>query len=168
MKNVISTIILIATLGVASAQTDQGGWLVGASSDFSFTSTKIKGADERVSVLNFDTGVGYFLTDNLAAGLSIAFNRTKIGEFKETNTSVGPFARYYLGGTFFVGAGYDFTSSKIDAKASGSLLSFEVGYPIWLGERAALEPSLNYIIGSGDLNEDQSTFGLAVGFNLYL
>ena len=169
MKRVIFTTILIAAFGVADAQTDQGGWLIGASSDLSFTKTKRGDAD--ASTFNFDTGAGYFLADNLVAGLNIGFEKSdELLGVDITTTAIGPFARYYLGGTFFVGAGYAATSMKLDGlgdAVKGSLLAFEAGYPIWLGDNVALEPGLNYSIGSGDLYEDTSIFGVDVGFSLY-
>lgn len=169
MKKLLFTMTMIAAFGVANAQTEQGGWLVGASTNLGFTSTSIDGADDNVSNFNLDTRAGYFLMDNLAAGLDLSFQNVKEGDDKFSLTVIGSFVRYYVGGNFFLGAGYGAASAKSDDDdaVKGGLLSLEAGYPIWFGDNVALEPSLNYGIGSGDLFEDVSIFGLAVGFSLY-
>ncbi|MEP1094721.1 MAG: hypothetical protein ABJG78_06395 [Cyclobacteriaceae bacterium] len=169
MKRLLFTMTMVAAFGVASAQTEQGGWLLGASTNLGFTSTSVDGADDNFTTFNLDTRVGYFLMDNLAAGLDLSFQNEKQGDDKFSATVIGPFARYYFGGTFFVGAGYGAASAKNDDDdtVKGGLLSLEAGYPIWFGDNVALEPSLNYGIGSGDILEDTSIFGLQVGFSLY-
>ncbi|MEP5610740.1 MAG: hypothetical protein ABJP45_00750, partial [Cyclobacteriaceae bacterium] len=106
MKKFLFTMTLIAAFGVANAQTGEGGWLVGASSNLGFSSTSIDGASDNVSNFNLAGRAGYFLMENLAAGLTLGFSNTKQGDNKTTITSIGPFARYYVNGTFFLGAGY--------------------------------------------------------------
>ena len=156
---------LIAAFGVANAQTEQGGWLIGASSNLGFTSQKHKDADDATNTLNFDVKAGYFLMDNLAAGLDFGYFNSKTGDAEAGLTNIGLFARYYFNGTFYAGAG--FTSTSVKDGDSGSWINLEAGYPVWMGDNVALEPSLNYSIGGGDLYEDVSSFGLNVGFSLY-
>ncbi|MEQ9404229.1 MAG: outer membrane beta-barrel protein [Cyclobacteriaceae bacterium] len=172
MKKFFLTMTMVAVFGIATAQTEQGGWLIGASTNLGFTSTSVDGVDDNESEFNLDGKAGYFLIDGLAAGLNLSFSNNKQGDDKTTVTAIGPFARYYVNGTFFVGAGYASTSVKSDDGTTsntvkGGLLSLEAGYPIWFGDNVALEPSLNYGMGSGDLLKDTSFFGLAVGFSLY-
>ncbi len=96
---------MIAAFGVANAQTGEGGWLVGASSNLGFSSTSFDGVDDNSNSFNLNGRAGYFFMENLAGGLAIGFANTKLGDNKTTSTSIGPFARYYVNGTFFVGAG---------------------------------------------------------------
>lgn len=171
MKKLLFTTALVALVGVASAQTDQGSFVFGADSNLSFVSSSIDGQDDNVNEFSLDVVAGYFLMDNLAAGLLVGFENASQGDYSESATIVGPWARYYVGGTFFLGAAYGAVSSTVDDgesefDVSGGLLSFEAGYPIFLGDNAAIEPSLNYTTFSGDF-DGQSSFGLEVGFNLY-
>lgn len=172
MRKILFSMIAVVSFSVATAQTEQGGWLIGASTDLSFTSNSFDGVDDNINTFVLDTRVGYFLIDGLAAGLDLSFTNSTFGDNKSTITAIGPFARYYVDGTFFVGAGYAAASNKFDngstdTTTNGGLLTLELGYPIWLGDNVALEPTLNYGVGSGDLLEDNTIFALAVGFSLY-
>lgn len=156
----------------ANAQTDQGGWFVGASTNISFNSTSFDVVDDNVNTFNISGRAGYFLMDNLAGGLSVSFSSFSFRNLTETDLSIGPFARYYFNGTVFAGVGYAFQNSTLDdgvtdISESGGQLSFEVGYPIWVVDVIAIEPAINYSVGTGDLNRDTSTFGVAIGFDLY-
>ncbi|MDE0472314.1 MAG: outer membrane beta-barrel protein [Ekhidna sp.] len=166
MRSLISTIVLVAAFGVASAQTDKGRWVVGGSANLSDTST---GAD---GIFNLNIRGGYFLADNFAAGLNLIYIDDN-DVFGSRIYGIGPWVRYYYGG-FYAGVGYDFESVKFnvdlfDESASGTQLKLEAGYPVFIfGETVALEPSLNYWIGGGDLYEDSANaFGTRVGFFLY-
>lgn len=171
MRKLLFSAAFVALLGMANAQTEQGGWLVGASSNLSFTSVSVDGVDDNTSNFNLDTRAGYFVMDNLSVGLLLGFDNTSQGDNSSTDTTIGPWARYYVGGSFFVGAAYGATSSKFESggteiKSSGGQLIFEAGYPIFMGDNVAIEPALNYVTGSGDF-DGQSAFGLGVGFMLY-
>lgn len=171
MKKLLLSAALVAAFGFAvNAQTDEGGWVVGGSSNLSFSSTSIDGADDNLNVFNIETRAGYFLMDNLAAGLNIGFSSTKQGDSEFKQSAIGPWARYYFNGTFYGGLGIDFTS--VDAgggSVSGNLIKLEAGYPIFIGggETVAIEPALNYWLGGGDANDGQNTFALSVGIFAY-
>ena len=175
MKKLLLTTALVAIFGVASAQTDQGGWVVGGSGNLSFSSAD-DGSDDNLNEFNLDVRGGYFLMDNLAAGLNLGFYSFKRGDNDGSIFGVGPWARYYFNGTFYAGAGIDFDSYKAgdEDSVSGSLIKLEAGYPIFIGgETVALEPALNYWIGGGDLYDEGSSFALngafalSVGFFMY-
>ncbi|MEO9871047.1 hypothetical protein [Ekhidna sp.] len=173
MKKVLLTIALVAVFGfAANAQTDQGGWVVGASSNLGFSSQSVDGVDENGSTFILDVKAGYFLIDNLAGGLNLGYSSIKqVGSEDALNTTeIGLFSRYYFNGTFYAGLGFDAVSAKFGDgdSVSGTQINIEAGYPIFIGgETVALEPSLNYSLGGGDLLEDSSTFGVNVGFFLY-
>ena len=110
----------------------------------------------------------------MATGLNFGFSNTKQGYFKNSLIGIGPFTRYYVGGTFFLGASFLALSGKIEnghlgseEKISGNALAFEAGYPIWIVDNVAIEPGLNYAITFGDDIDNNNSFGLKVGFNLY-
>ncbi|WP_436517421.1 outer membrane beta-barrel protein [Ekhidna sp. To15] len=172
MKKLILTASLIACIGIAQAQTEKGGWLIGATSSLGFNSTKFDGVSDRQTSFNIGGLGGYFLMDNLAAGLNVGYSSAKQGNSKGSSTLIGPFARYYVNGTFFVGASFSAASSKFDAglgetKTNFTVLAFEAGYPIWIVDNVAIEPSLNYGMSSGDDITNSNSFGLNVGFSLY-
>lgn len=172
MKKLVFALGMIACFFTAQAQTEQGGWLVGANSNLSFTSTSADGIDDNQSNFNLSVQGGYFLADNLAAGLRLGFFSSKLGDNKSTSTSIGPFARYYVNGEFFFGASFVAVSSKLDNGVDDfttnfTQLAFEAGYPIWIVDNVAIEPSLIYGINSGDDIINTRTFGVNIGFALY-
>lgn len=171
MKKLLLTISLFVSIG-ALAQTEKGTWLISGSTDLSYTSTSFDGFSDNVNSFDLTTRAGSFVADNLVLGLDLSISTAKQGDNKSTLTSIGPFFRYYVEGGFFVGAAYSAATSKFksgtfDDSESGGLLAFEAGYPIWLLDNIALEPSLNYGVGSGDLFDGTSAFGLNIGFGLY-
>ncbi len=171
MKKLILTTLIVATFTVACAQTEQGRWVVGVSSNLSFGSTNVDGANDNISNVHLSGQAGYFIMDNLAAGLTLGVGASRQGELKTSSTSIGPFARYYINGVFYVGAGYTTTSGKSKNGSTttnefdGGNLLLEAGYPVWLGENVAIEPGLNYLLGTGDIN--RSTLAATAGFRLY-
>ena len=170
MKKIVLILAVIGSLGVANAQTEQGGWVIGASSNLGYSSTNFAGSDNATN-FNVDGRAGYFIIDNLSLGLLLEFSRSSQGDISLTTTQIGPWARCYPGGRFFLGASFSASSTTADSgsgevKANGGNLMFEGGYPVFLGDNVAVEPALNYSIGTGDFDES-STFGAAVGFTLY-
>jgi hypothetical protein len=171
MKKSLLSLALVAFVGIASAQTQQGGWVVGASSQLGFSSNSQDGVADNESVINLGTRTGYFVIENLSIGVLLNYTNSSQGDFKSTDTAIGPWARYYVGGQFFLGAAYGAVSGKTGSggsefKTSGGVLIFEGGYPIFMGDNVAIEPALNYSSGSGDFEGD-SSFGLGLSFMLY-
>ncbi len=176
MKKLLYSLTMILVFGFANAQTDQGTVLLGASSNLGFTSTSIDGSDDNQNNFNFDLGVAPFVGDHFAFGLNLLVSSSSIGDSKTSSTAVGPFTRLYPGvnNSFFVGVGYAALSTKFESSSSfirdstdkGGLLSFEAGVPIWIGDSLALELSMGYSIGSGDL-KNTKIFGMAFGFNFF-
>ncbi len=164
--------MFVLSLTIVKAQTEEGGWLAGASSNLSFSSTSIDGVDDNRSSFNLSTRGGYFFIDNLVGGLTLGLSSSKQGDFKTSSTTIGPFARYYVNGTFYVGAGYTAVSGETESGSttvsdfSGGNLLLEAGYPIWIVDSVAVEPGISYTSGTGDINS--SIFAVAVGFNIYL
>ena len=64
----IFIVAMLLTASVAFAQTESGGFLVGASSELSFSSTSIDGVDDNLTTFSLNTQAGYFVIDNLAVG----------------------------------------------------------------------------------------------------
>ncbi len=156
MKKVLLTAALVAVFGfAANAQTEQGGWLVGASSNLNFTSQDAGGGS--VSVFDLDVKGGYFLMDGLAAGLNINYSSFD----GESSSAIGIFGRYFVNDAIFAELGY--TALSDDA---GGLIPITAGYAAFLSDNVAVEPSLNYTLGTGN-SDEFSAFGINVGFSLY-
>lgn len=171
MKKILVVVTMLVS-SIAYGQFESGGLVVGASSNLSFTSNSQDGVDDNTNVFSLNTQVGYLVIDNLAVGALIGYENESQGDFSQSSTVIGPWARFYLGGAF-IGAAYGSVSSKFDfgsgstGELSGGQLLFEAGYPIFIGDNVALEPALLYSSGSGDF-EGSSSIGAAFGFTLYL
>ena len=171
MKYLMTTTAILFCLSVR-AQTEQGGWLVSSSTGLSFTSTSIDGASDNTNAFNLIGGAGYFAADNLSTGLIVVFNNTSIGDQSSRSVAIGPWIRYYVEGTFFAGISYQVVTSKVEsggfeATGSGGQFLIEAGYPIFVRENIAVEPSVSYLLGTGD-SDGLTIFSLGVGFSLFL
>ena len=87
MKQLITFLFTTFLVSTLSAQTEQGKILIGASSNFNFGSVKltdIEGVDESdlpdmtSSSSEFSFDGGYFVVDNLALGLFISSESSKL------------------------------------------------------------------------------------------
>ncbi|MEN9444498.1 MAG: hypothetical protein RIS47_1388 [Bacteroidota bacterium] len=191
MKKLISILAIVAlvlSVGTAMSQTTQGNYLVGGASALSFSSNKVtpeydgeKGDDSKSSSFDFSPQVGYFVMDNLAVGLDLAYSSTTDKgdvDVTSTTTVVGVFGRYYLAGEKFrpfaqAELGYAANSIKMDEtyKFSGLVYSAEVGAAYFLTESISLDLSLAYSAGSLTNSDDSkyktkmSIFGFNAGLS---
>ena len=118
--NVITVFLFLICIKLVNAQTDKGRMLLGVSSDlgligadlldfgYSSTKSKLDGAsyveDNATKITNISLlpKFGYFVADNLAFGLDVAFASAKAkGGISDTEStsrllSTGPFVRYYI------------------------------------------------------------------------
>ncbi|MGY6743994.1 MAG: outer membrane beta-barrel protein [Cecembia sp.] len=192
----------------AMAQTEKGKMLLGAGThigfsngigmmDMYFTNTTREFADgtseERSSYnIFFAPKVGYFLIDNLAAGIDLAFGwgmtEIPIGDFtvKSNNAlfGAGPFVRYYVPkgkilpfaevNTLF---GNQRTRTDIagDDESNTGITSFGGGFglALLLGERSSFDLLLNYSSNRANFESDgfytrQNTIGIKFGYTIFL
>ncbi len=151
MKKVTLVVLLVANVMAAMSQTEKGSKLIGASfftmgfssQDYSSTSSSPVGYEDKSKTNNFNVGVSpsvaWFVKNNLAVGFTVAVayehSQTKYPEnlysgsskntSNGTNYSVGPYARYYVGGTdkgkLFaeVDASIGFYAGKVKYTSSG-------------------------------------------------
>jgi outer membrane protein len=185
MKKILMLVTVFCFLAfqVINAQTDKGRIIVGISSTASlsgkgsdimglgFSSTKYvspsgtSSAADKSSFLNLIPKVGYFIIDNLAAGLDLTISTyaTKYSDkTKSTGTllCVGPFARYYvplnldkfrpfaelnagIGGTK---SKYTSSSTTLSSehKSGVFLIGFWAGMAMPLGDRVTFDAMLGY------------------------
>ncbi len=156
-------VIVFLFANAAFAQIQKGAFLVGASSNFGYSSTSYENSDDNVNLFSLNLKGGYFVIDDLTFGLSFGYNKFSVGDNDASTTSVGFFGRYYVNGKFFAGMGYN--SSKAEGADAINRVPFEIGYAAFLNNNIAVEPSLSYAIGVSDNKSNQ--FALNVGFALY-
>ena len=157
MKKLIAVSALLCMMHVsAMAQIEKGAIFIGASSNFGYNNLS-PDSSSGFTVMNLDLKGGYFIINNLAVGLNVGY--VKIDEYSEM--SFGGFARYYIAGKFFAGAG--FTSISPEEGDSTTEIPVEIGYAAFITDNIAIEPGLSYVIGDG-----YEKFGPNVGFSLYL
>jgi hypothetical protein len=143
----------------ASAQIEKGTVLISAGSNFNYTNY-MPTSGSSTGTTNLDLKAGYFLAENFTLGLNFGY----VGSTGSSATTIGAFGRYYPGGKFFVGAGYNSVAyGSGGTTTSKGQLSLEGGYAAFINKFLAVEPALNYASGDG-----YSQIGVAVAFSIYL
>ena len=159
MKKVLLTVFAAFVVFAASAQVEQGTWLLSGGSNLDFTvNDEDQGDDSDFTVA---ARGGYFVIENLAVGLNLGLYKNS--EADDALVGVGPFARYYFMGKIFAGAGVTFVSA---GDYSETQIPLEVGYAAFLNKVVAIEPALNFTSYGGDASG--SSFGVNVGISVYL
>lgn len=81
MKPVLAIVIVLFSSVAAKSQLAKGTWLAGGTADFSTSDISIwnSGLSSKKTTIHFgfSPGIGYFLTDKLAAGLRPTFSWEK-------------------------------------------------------------------------------------------
>ncbi len=162
MKKIILTLFGGFIISFSFGQIERGAMLVGASSNFGLNrENPSPSTGNHITTLNLDVKGGYFVINNLAAGLRFNYNRTYRDGPSYGSTSVGIFGRYYYQGKFFGGIGI--TSVGPSSGNTYTEFPIEVGYAAFITKNIAIEPSLNFVKG-----DSQNVIGLNFGFSLYL
>lgn len=155
-------LLFIADMILAQA-VGQGAWMVGGSA--SFSSTKLKDANESSTEFILNPNLGYFIADDLAIGLGLTLDSDSpaIGE-STTNFALGPFIRFYFVDAIFAQAGLGLGLGDLEYTD----IDLGIGYSWFLNNSVAIEPRLFYKIHGedGDAN-DANTFGLSVGIQAF-
>ena len=142
MKNYLFIIALLTT-SIIFAQTEKGKFVVSGSTGLGFgnISSELRyygvldaGDEYKTSTFSFTPGVGYFVMDNLAVGLSMGYSKStkkwvRDGDTdSQSQTLLMPFAGYYfpIGGSFRpflqIGLGYDSRLVKEESNNLGVLV----------------------------------------------
>ena len=181
--------LIIISIGMLNAQTNQGNFLLGLSSDIfslGYTTTKTKSdaggseeADKSFNV-NLSPKIGYFLIDNLAIGLDLGVEFVTInsGDYNHSGTyiSAGPFVRYYVPTSkvlpfFELGGSIGSMDTNNVIKYGGG-----IGLAAPLGERVMVDVLAGYHSVTYKDREDNAdnerrvmgTLGLNIGFTILL
>lgn len=168
-KHVLCALALVTIAAAASAQTEQGNFLVGGNLELNTGKN-----DTRVTV---SPSAGYFFIDNFAAGANVSLNVSKLGDIKSTGVAAGPFARYYFGTMNvrpFAHADLGFTSSKTKLSANnsrtetGSNYFLGGGLAAFINRNVAIEGLAGYRHTALKDEEGSGGFNLRIGFQVYL
>lgn len=157
---------------VSKSQISKGNWLVGGSANLS--STKYKpdiGSDEKITEINLNSDIGYFIANKFNIGLKpgltyrkAIFENTRLSE---TLFRIGPFVRYYflpndkivnvvIEGAYQYGISSNSANESKFSIFSGPVVYFNtaVGLEFLLGYSAS-----DYSTGGGKSNSLQASIG---------
>lgn len=173
-KSLFFALLLAGAAFSASAQTEQGNFLVGGNLQLNTAKNNTQ--------ITVSPNAGYFFADNFAGGVNLNFGYSKVGQssvtnsYKTTRFDIGPFARYYVGTTNlrpFLHANVDFTSSKTKVTTQTSTSNgvgyfFGPGVAAFLNRNVALEGLIGYDHFAYKNQEGSGGLALKVGFQIYL
>jgi hypothetical protein len=199
MKRLLLLTCLVSITSASFSQINKGQWFMGGNAGFNSTNDKGSSMYGKIksTSLQLSPGVGYFITDKLAAGARISLvnykEKQKIpnGNFEHSYTQVilSPFVRYYfLPKTeklnLFADAGYTYGKIKLkemyyippivgdlsympEGRTNGYYIS--AGPAIFLTPHTALELTLSYNYNKHkDYNFSKSSFMAGIGFQIHL
>jgi outer membrane protein len=172
MKRVF-LIIAIASFSSAIVAQEQGEFLLSGATGLNYGSLTINdiepgdlgGTEVTTSTLELEISAGYFVTDELAVGITIVSESEQqkadygsgggTSEDKESTTLIGPMLRYYIAETGLFGQlSYLFGSNKAESSSGSSsytdelkvsALGFGLGYGISLSDDVRLSPQISYL-----------------------
>jgi len=197
MKKLFLLVVLLSS-SVIFSQTEKGKIVLTGATGLQFVSSNIEFEYDGQSVGDFDTssfsflpGVGYFVMDNLAVGLSANFTSTtqkdQGDKYTISSTMLLPTALYYfpVEGNFKplvqVGVGFMSTKEKEsydggsdDFKMSGLAISFGGGASYFINNTVSFNFGLSYTLANMKNNEDsdlvqiQKNLAANIGISLFL
>lgn len=181
MKRTIMILLNCTILSLAArGQITRGNWMVGGDASFSLDHTHYENdelpTDHGYRAL-ISPGVGYFLTDKLAAGLKTDFsfqpyqNATGPTETRYTLIA-GPFLRYYFLPAeniinIFGGAAYEHRF-RLPYGISSNIYSVFGGPAFFINSSVAAELLAQFEYSKDQENGKIRIFGLNAGFQIYL
>ncbi|WAC03464.1 autotransporter domain-containing protein [Lacinutrix neustonica] len=194
LKSMLTLVITVITFSTFAQDgftpRAQGNFLANGSIGIISTSEKAKFEGTTSDVgstfqITATPKVGYFITDNIVAGLEIEVrtSTTKFEGIDEKVTSdgiaVGPFAGYMFDNGLFAEATVGFGSNKTstiigDIESSVFAIRGTAGYAFFFGDHISVEPAINYTNqsqkpkgGDGDNKTILNTIFFSAGFTAY-
>lgn len=163
-KSLYTLLLVIASVSVATAQTEKGRWTAGANvGNLSYQDQNTL----RSFAANLTPSAGYFVANGLLIGtglplsLSSSNNRNIRNNTLSTGIGLSPFIRYYFGPSAlkpYAGFFYSYVRSSIsyktplgDVSGTGysSTLAPTLGIAYFVNRNIALNAGLNYTIRTG-------------------
>ncbi|NOS91469.1 MAG: autotransporter outer membrane beta-barrel domain-containing protein [Cyclobacteriaceae bacterium] len=191
IKRIVLGIVFLSCSNLLFAQFEKGGFMVGGNVSANFsevTNTNSIYSSYNVESFFFQPRVGYFVMDNLSAGIGIAYSSRKetykVSSFYFSSNSISatPFVRYYLSKFYFEGSlGFGSTQSEDNfnngnvSTRKGSINNWALvgGYTFLLNKYVAIEPQVGYqkVVQSTDgsnYSQTNSGFFLQLGVQVYI
>lgn len=170
MKKLLLSLLILLSISSVFAQTEQGKFLVGASSNLNFVTNSSRdffdGEDvNRVSKANtyqISPVIGYFVADNISIGLALNLSgaSTKFtsdfgeNESKNNSFSISPFFKYYFtegnfkpffGGGVGLGTGkFERITNGFESKSLSVFFNLNAGVAYFINDKVSIELGLNY------------------------
>jgi hypothetical protein len=165
MKKSVFTLLVFFVIAIsASAQTEEGNWMVGGNLELNTAKTN--------TTIVFSPMLGYFFANNFAAGAMVDLDYMKRGDSKTTTWGFGPFARYYFGTMNIrplIHGQWSYISTKTTSVSNGSEFFVAGGLAAFINRNVAIEGLAGYDYtklrhsgtGSGG-------FKMKIGFQVYI
>ncbi len=184
-KIIFAAMVVLCAFISSRGQTEKGSFVVGGSSDLSFSFHKYSYDDGSEKDRNFGIypEAGYFIADGLAVGTGLSLSFYKSGDYKTNSRFIGPFVKYYFGQSqfrpFLTGGtefGRDMSSWEDEEFVSKSFMyKLGGGVAIFLTERISLDLGLRYTHSDYKSEDDEPSsdasengVDLSVGFSFFL
>lgn len=188
MKKIILTVAAVFAFGFANAQEEakgegfsKGDVFISGSVGFG-TSKFTERNNYKEDAFTIAPKAGYFVTDNIAVGLSLGYNSSKVvategAEATKVNAfSVGAFGRYYFTPaskfSVFGQLGAEYGTAKYkpsDLKVNAFAVELAPGINYFFNKNFAVEATwgaLSYATAKADVDGAQSSTNFNLGLNL--
>lgn len=183
MKSILPALVftfVLATYGVAQV-TQQGNFIIGSTVGFSTAHSNVTQEIETGETreespsstqFNISPSVGYFLLDDLAAGIRLDYTLNRVREqgdnqVRDSDLLFGPFARYYLpvgqDMAFLIEAGFGFGNSNNQQMIGGMKQSINTnifalgigpGFTVISSDAIGIEALVKYNFARSDFDTE--------------
>ncbi|MBK8139837.1 MAG: outer membrane beta-barrel protein [Chitinophagaceae bacterium] len=170
MKKIILGIAALTGLMVATAQTNQGDWMVGGN-------FRLNTSDNN-SEISFTPSAGAFIVDNLALEGNFSLGYSKSGNNKYTTFGIGPFARYYFTTESqavrpIIHGSFNYLSTKqkignVSSTNNGTNFFIGGGAAMFISKNVSIDALLGYDRTKYKNFSGSGGFAFNVGFQVYL
>jgi outer membrane protein len=198
MKKVVLLALALVVTHVITAQTEKGNLLLSGATGLQFLSTNTdieydgqSQGDFDQSSFSFTPGIGYFVMDNLAVGLTANFEsltQKDLGDkYTLSTTAILPSVTYYLPldsklrpyaqvafGVVSAKEKETFNGATSESKFNGTGLALGAGVSYFINTTVALDFGVAYggnnlkNSDDSDLVQNSRTFGANIGFSIFL
>ena len=168
MNKILFCILLLCSVAVSNAQTDQGDWLAGG--NFRLNTS------DNVTVIGLTPNAGVFIINNLVFGGALTLVYEKTGDNKRTDFGIGPFLRYYFTKANvrpILHGNIDFISTRNTtplgrSTETGINYFLGGGAAIFIGEQVSIDGLMGYYHSKLKDFDGSGGFALTVGFQVYI
>lgn len=170
MKKVIVTVLVLAGLNTAYAQTTKNDWMVGGS-------FRLNTSDNNTQI-GFTPSAGLFVVDNLALGGNLGVNYSKFGDAKSTSFNIGPFVRYYFTTESqavrpVLQGNFNFLTTKqkvnnVSTTNTGTNFFVGGGAAMFISDNVSIDAVAGYDRTKIENQDGRGGFAFNVGFQVYL